>query len=65
LYTAERRVQARSLREVQTSFGTVRVKEAQDGFAPEYEDCRKLALEKNVPLRAVIAEANCSFLKGK
>ena len=65
MYTAERRVKARSLHEVQTSFGTVRVKEAENGFAPEYEDCRKLAIDKNVPLRDVIAEANSSFLKGK
>ena len=65
LYTAERRVKARSLREVQTSFGSVRIKEAGDGFSPEYDDCRRLALEKNVPLRDVIAEANLSFLKGK
>lgn len=65
LYTAERRVKARALREVQTSFGTVRVKEAENGFSPEYDDCRRLALEKNVPLRDVMAEANSSFLKGK
>jgi len=50
---------------VQTSYGTVRVKHSEDGsFAPEYEDCRRLAIEKNAPLRAVIAEANMSFLKG-
>jgi uncharacterized protein (TIGR00299 family) protein len=65
LYTAERRVKARSLHEVQTSFGTVRIKEAENGFSPEYDDCRKLAIEKNVPLRDVIAEASSSYLKGK
>jgi uncharacterized protein (DUF111 family) len=29
--------------------------------APEYEDCRKLASEKNVPLQQVISEALRSF----
>jgi uncharacterized protein (TIGR00299 family) protein len=65
LYTAERRVQARSVHEVQTSFGTVRVKAAENSFSPEYEDCRRAAIEHNVPLRDVIAEAGSSFLKGK
>lgn len=64
-YTAERRVKARSLHEVQTSFGAVRIKSAENGFAPEYDDCRRLAREKNVPLREIIAEANSGFLKGK
>jgi uncharacterized protein (DUF111 family) len=65
LYTAERRVQSRSVHEVQTSFGTVRVKAGENSFSPEYEDCRRAALEHNVPLRDVIAEAGSSFLKGK
>jgi pyridinium-3,5-bisthiocarboxylic acid mononucleotide nickel chelatase len=66
IYSAERRVQSRSFREVQTSFGTIRVKHNGNGsFAPEFEDCRRLAIEQNVPLRTVIAEANLSFLKGK
>jgi hypothetical protein len=65
LYTAERRVQARSVREVQTSFGAVRIKVAENSFSPEYDDCRRAAIEHNVPLREVIAEASSSFLKGK
>jgi uncharacterized protein (TIGR00299 family) protein len=65
LYTAERRVQARSLEQVETPFGTVRVKAAENGFSPEYDDCRRAALEHNVPLRDVIAAARSSFLKGK
>ena len=41
---AERRVQARGTVEVTTPHGTVRVKTSEGGgFAPEYEDCRKLA----------------------
>jgi len=31
--------------------------------APEYDDCRKLAVEKNVPLQRVIAEAMRSYEK--
>jgi uncharacterized protein (TIGR00299 family) protein len=65
-YQAERRVQARSIREVQTSFGMVRVKQAESGWlSPEYDDCRRLAIEKNVALRSVIAEVNSSILKGQ
>jgi len=29
--------------------------------APEYDDCRKLAVEKNVPLQRVISEALRAF----
>jgi uncharacterized protein (TIGR00299 family) protein len=58
LFGAERRVQRRDIVPVETSFGTVRVKFNETGsFAPEYEDCRKLAAEKGVPLRAVMTEA--------
>jgi uncharacterized protein (TIGR00299 family) protein len=62
LLQAERRVLARKVAEVETSFGKVRVKYSENGgFAPEYEDCRKLAAEKHVPLRVVIAAANQAF----
>jgi hypothetical protein len=59
---------------VETEFGTVRVKVAtcrdDSGWqmSPEYEDCRRLALEKNVPLKNVYIcaieaarEALCRF----
>jgi uncharacterized protein (TIGR00299 family) protein len=60
---AERRVLARHVVEVETSFGKVRVKYNDNGgFTPEYEDCRKAASDKHVPLRMVIAEANQAFL---
>jgi len=66
IFQAERRVLARNIAEVETSFGKVRVKYNQNGsFAPEYEDCRKAAVEKGVPLRAVISEANQAFSKLK
>jgi hypothetical protein len=64
LIAAERRVLAREIAEVETSFGNVRVKyNDRGGFAPEYEDCRRLAAEKGVPLRVVIGEANEAFSK--
>lgn len=56
---AERRVLAREIAEVETPFGRIRIKYAEDGsFAPEYDDCRTAALEHRVPLRTVIAAAN-------
>jgi pyridinium-3,5-bisthiocarboxylic acid mononucleotide nickel chelatase len=55
---AQRRVLEREIHEVETSFGRVRVKRnSSGGVAPEYDDCRRAALEHHVPLRTVIAEA--------
>ncbi|HEX3877459.1 MAG TPA: nickel pincer cofactor biosynthesis protein LarC [Bryobacteraceae bacterium] len=63
IYSAERRVQSRSWTEVTTPYGKVRIKVSGDGaYAPEYEDCRKLALESGAPLKQVIAEANFAYL---
>lgn len=63
IHTAERRVQPRRSVTVQTSCGAVRVKVAGDGsFAPEYEDCRKLAQESGRPLKEIFAEANFAYL---
>jgi hypothetical protein len=59
---AERRVLSRKTTEVETLYGRVRIKHSDTGsFAPEYEDCRKAAAEKGVPLRTVIAEAKDAF----
>jgi hypothetical protein len=60
-YSAERRVQAREWVEVNTSHGTVRVKAGESGFAPEYEDARRIALESGVPLKDVLAEASRGY----
>ena len=49
LYTAERRLQARTLTEVQTRYGAVRIKVGSEGtYAPEYEDCKALAAKTKV-----------------
>jgi uncharacterized protein (DUF111 family) len=63
IYTAERRVQARTFTEVATPYGNVRIKVTGEGsYAPEYEDCRKLAAQSGVALKHIIAEANYAYL---
>ncbi len=45
-------------------YGKVRMKVSSEGsYAPEYEDCRRLALASGVPLKQIIAEANFAYLK--
>ena len=64
IHVAERRVEARSVVEVETRFGKLRVKVSASGaFAPEYEDCRKLARETGAPLREIITEAGLAYLR--
>lgn len=68
IYEARRKVLEREEVNVDTSYGTVRVKVARrDGrvinFTPEYEDCRRLAEEKSVPLKQILLEANFAFMK--
>jgi uncharacterized protein (DUF111 family) len=53
---------ARKTIEVETRFGTIRVKlsgaEASPlTVAPEYDDCQRAALEHNAPLKLVMEEA--------
>ena len=63
IYSAERRVQSRDWLEVETRYGKVRIKvSTEGGYAPEYEDCRKLALESGVALKEIIAQANYAYL---
>jgi uncharacterized protein (TIGR00299 family) protein len=64
-YSAERRVQPREWVEVQTSHGAVRVKVGPDGFAPEYEDARRIAAQSGVPLKQILAEIAHAYLKTK
>jgi pyridinium-3,5-bisthiocarboxylic acid mononucleotide nickel chelatase len=64
IYTADRRVQARHWVDVETPYGKVRMKVSGEGsYAPEYEDCRRIAQDSGVPLKHVIAEANFAYLK--
>jgi uncharacterized protein (TIGR00299 family) protein len=60
--TARRRILPREHVSVSTTYGEVRIKVSRinggiQHAAPEFEDCRKLAMEKNVPLQQVIREA--------
>ncbi len=69
-YSAQRRVLPRESVKVNTSFGEVRIKLSRVNgrilhASPEYDDCRKLAEEKNVPLQRVINEALRSYESGK
>jgi uncharacterized protein (TIGR00299 family) protein len=57
-YDAKRRVLARESVSMETAYGEIAMKRivAPDGsvrLAPEYEVCRKIALEKNIPIRIV------------
>ena len=57
-YQAGRTKLPRMLKEATTSFGKVRVKEVSSptgtiSVVPEYEECKKIALEKNIPLKVV------------
>jgi hypothetical protein len=64
IHMAERRVEARSVVPVETRYGAVRVKVSAAGaFAPEYEDCRKLARETGVPLKEIMNEAGLAYLR--
>jgi pyridinium-3,5-bisthiocarboxylic acid mononucleotide nickel chelatase len=65
-HAAQRRVLPREFVKVNTSYGEVRIKLSRVNgrilhVAPEYDDCRKLAEEKNVPLQRVINEALLSY----
>ncbi|MDP9171044.1 MAG: nickel pincer cofactor biosynthesis protein LarC, partial [Acidobacteriota bacterium] len=64
-YSAERRVQPRSTVDVATKYGAIPVKIGGDGFAPEYEDARRIARQAGVPLKDVLAEAAHEYLRTK
>lgn len=61
-HTVRREVLERTSLTVPTTYGDIRVKVGKRNgtivsISPEYEDCRKAALEKKVPLKEVYAEA--------
>jgi len=59
-YYVEKKMMEREIREVQTSWGKVRIKVCKFGgfihLAPEYEDCKKIAEKEGLPLKEVIKE---------
>jgi hypothetical protein len=65
-----RHVLARKWQTVSTQFGEVRIKIASmngtvSSYAPEYEDCRRIAAEHRVPLKLVMQEAVQEYLQSK
>ena len=65
-YPIERKMLTRKIDVVKTQFGKVRVKTGTIGekvfnVAPEYEDCKKIARAKKIPLKTIIAEVQKKF----
>jgi uncharacterized protein (TIGR00299 family) protein len=65
-WSAARHVLSREIRQVATAWGSVdgklgRLDDGSIHFAPEYESCRQIAAEHQVPLREVYAAAQQTF----
>ena len=63
-----REVLARKLVTVSTRWGNIRLKVASmngtiTNYAPEYDDCRRIAVEHHVPLKNVMQEAMQAYVK--
>ena len=63
-----RQTLARRWENVRTPWGDVRIKIASmngtvTNYAPEYEDCRRIAAEQHVPLKTVMQEATRQYLE--
>jgi uncharacterized protein (TIGR00299 family) protein len=63
-----RQTLARRWENVRTQWGEVRIKIASmngtvTNYAPEYEDCRRIAAEHRVPLKTVMQEASRQYLE--
>jgi pyridinium-3,5-bisthiocarboxylic acid mononucleotide nickel chelatase len=67
-YEVQRQTLARESVAVETPLGSIRMKISRlngtvFNAAPEYEDCQRIAAQKNVPLKQVLATANFYFQK--
>ena len=65
-----RQTLARRWENVRTQWGEVRIKIASmngtvTNYAPEYEDCRRIAAEHHVPLKTVMQEAARDLSPGR
>jgi uncharacterized protein (TIGR00299 family) protein len=68
-HRAQRRALPREWVKVSTAYGSVRIKLSRSNghilhVTPEYDDCRKLAVENQVPLQQVISEALRAYQAG-
>ncbi|MCU1338493.1 MAG: hypothetical protein JWO19_4074 [Bryobacterales bacterium] len=64
IHAAERRIEPRSMVEVETPYGQVRGKVSSQGvFTPEYDDCKAIAERTSMPLTRVLAAAQEAYLK--
>jgi uncharacterized protein (TIGR00299 family) protein len=66
IYETRRKVLDREQVKVETPYGTVRVKVAKRAgevmnATPEFDDCQRLAQEKSVPLKLVMAAAEAAY----
>jgi len=67
-YRAARAVLQRSQGTLKTKFGTLKVKILQgmgNAVTPEFEECRRIALQKGVPLKEVYAEVIAAGKRGR
>jgi uncharacterized protein (TIGR00299 family) protein len=69
-YEARRKTLDRELVPVETPFGSVRMKISRMNGSvlnatPEYEDCQRIATERGIPLKQVLASASFEFQKKK
>jgi uncharacterized protein (DUF111 family) len=69
-YSAERTILEREFVAVDTEFGQVKIKVSRmDGevvnFVPEYEDCARIARERDVPLKRIQLLAVTAYMNGK
>ncbi len=68
IHKVGRKKLTREIKTVDTMYGNVRVKISKRGddiltITPEYEDCRRIAEEKQVPLKQVMEEAKNQFFR--
>jgi len=66
-HTAQRKTLARKVEEIQCEFGKINVKVSRlngriVNFSPEYEECRRLAVENNVPYKWIQSRVIQEFM---
>jgi hypothetical protein len=68
-WRVENRIKARRLvKEIDTNHGPIHIKLSKNNgqlinLTPEYEDCKRVALEKNIPLKNILDDVRSAALK--